>query len=301
MKADLGAYVKLAAAMALVGSSVVVGKLIVASFPIFLASGLRFLVALAVLLPLLLKYEKRFPAITPRYLLILFLQAFSGIFLFSICLLYGLKLTTATSSGIITSTTPAVVGILSFAFLKDRFTWHKGLGISLAVAGIMFISIVSASVDVEQSLNSFLGNLLILGAVCCEALFIILAKVAGEKASPLTMSTMVSIFGLLLFLPFSVYEAINFSFSVLYLKDWLFIVYYGVVVTVIAFILWFQGLSRVPASTAAVFTGVLPVSAVLLSYLILKESFFWFHLAGMLCVLLGIVLIAREPLQNLHV
>ena len=96
-----------------------------------------------------------------------------------------------------------------------------------------------------------------------------------------------------MFLPFSIYEAGSFDFSRLTLEEWIPIIYYCIVVTVVAFILWFQGVSRVPSSTAAVFTGIMPVSAVLLSYLILKESFLWSHLIGVLCVLLGIGLIGR--------
>jgi hypothetical protein len=56
----------------------------------------------------------------------------------------------------------------------------------------------------------------------------------------------------------------------------------------------FVGLSRVPASTAGVFTGVLPVSAVLLSYAILGESFRWAHLAAGVCVLLANLLVTRR-------
>ena len=60
------------------------------------------------------------------------------------------------------------------------------------------------------------------------------------------------------------------------------------------YLLWFGGLSKVTASTAGVFTGVLPVSAVLLSYLVLGEPFSWAHPVGIACVLGAILLIARQ-------
>lgn len=91
------------------------------------------------------------------------------------------------------------------------------------------------------------------------------------------MATAVSVLGLLLFLPLALYEAVAFDFTAVSWTEWLPIFYYAIVVTVIAFILWFQGVIKVPASTAAVFTGILPVSAVLLSYLILQEPFAWSH------------------------
>ena len=56
----------------------------------------------------------------------------------------------------------------------------------------------------------------------------------------------------------------------------------------------FVGLSRVPTSMAGVSTGVLPMSVVLLSYAILRESFRWAYLAEEVCVLLAILLLTRR-------
>ena len=73
------------------------------------------------------------------------------------------------------------------------------------------------------------------------------------------------------------------------------IFYYAIVVTVIAFILWFQGVSKVPASTAAVFTGIIPISAVFLSVIVLSEPVSLRHIFAVFCVFLGIVFITRSP------
>ncbi len=111
------------------------------------------------------------------------------------------------------------------------------------------------------------------------------------------MATVVSVFGLLLFLPVAIYEAAAIDFTAVSWAEWLPILYYAIIVTVVGFILWFQGVQKVPASTAAVFTGIMPVSAVLLSYLILQEPFAWSHIWGGLCVLIGLILIVRQPSQ----
>ena len=57
MSKQVKAYLSLTLAMVIVGSSVVVGKLVVSSFPIFWAAGLRFAIGTLVLFPLLLKRE----------------------------------------------------------------------------------------------------------------------------------------------------------------------------------------------------------------------------------------------------
>ncbi len=94
--------------------SVVVGKVITTTFPVFLAAALRFAIASAILLPLLLKTTHGIPSLGKKDTCVLFLQAFAGNFLFSILLLYGLKLTSAAESGIILGTVPVVIGLISY-------------------------------------------------------------------------------------------------------------------------------------------------------------------------------------------
>jgi drug/metabolite transporter (DMT)-like permease len=285
------AYMKIALAMAIVGSSTVVGKLIISSFPVFLASELRFIISTAILLPLLLQKEKRFPSIKKKYLFILFFQAFTGVFLFNIFMLYGLKFTTAIEAGIITSTLPAIVGLVSFLFLKEKLTIKKGLGIIFAVVGVLFINLVGGEVGNN---NSLLGNLLIFGAVLGETLFITLGKSLSNRVTPLTISTMMSIFGLIMFLPFSIYEAKDFDFSSVRIVDWMNVLYFGIIVTVLAFLLMYQGLLKVPASSAGVLTSVLPLSSITLSFFILKEEVLLSHLLGMIVVFVAIFFVSKD-------
>jgi drug/metabolite transporter (DMT)-like permease len=105
--------------MLIVGSIVVVSKVITATFPVFLAAALRFAIASAVLLPVLLKTAHGVPSLRKKDACVLFLQAFAGNFLFSILLLYGLKLTSASESGIILGTVPVVIGLISFLLLRE--------------------------------------------------------------------------------------------------------------------------------------------------------------------------------------
>ncbi|BAB04109.1 DMT family transporter [Halalkalibacterium halodurans] len=293
MNQTISAQLKIMFAMVIVGSSVVAGKMLVESFPVFLASELRFLIAALILVPMLLKKEG-IPTFSKKEVGILFLQALSGVFLFSIFMLYGLMYTTAMEGGIIMSTLPAVVALMAFITLKEKLTRLTIIGILLAVGGTLAINTSGTLSDVERGVAPLLGNLLIIGAVISEALFIIFGKSISQRVSPLAISTMVSVFGVVLFLPFAIYEATRFPLTDVSLNDWLIIFYFGVVVTVIAFVLMYQGIEKVPASTVGVLTGVLPISAVLLSALILKESFSTFHVAGMGLVLAAILLISID-------
>lgn len=285
------AYLNLSLAMILVGSSVVAGKIMVVELPVFLASALRFILALAILIPIILVREGGLPPISRRSWLMLAMQSLCGSFLFTVFLLYGLTMTGPASAGIITSTTPACMGIIAWLFLKDKPTRKTGFGIILSVAGVSVINLVQGG-DITGS-APVLGNLLVLGAVVFDSLFLLIRKTVPEPLSPLAVSTIISFFGLLWFLPMGIVEAFQTDFAAITVTGWLVVFYYGTFVTVLAYIFWFAGITRVPPSTAGVFTAVMPVSALALSAVILNEPIGWQQLTGCACVLGGIVLISK--------
>ena len=71
-------------------------------------------------------------------------------------------------------------------------------------------------------------------------------------------------------------------------------IYYGVVGTASGYLLWYRGLASISASTAGVFTGIVPISAVVLSYIVLGEPFSWVHVVGGVCVVLAIFIMDRS-------
>ena len=284
--------VQMTGAMVIVGSNIVAGKLIINGFPLFLASTLRFALASVLLLLLVLRVEKSFPRISKRDLFGIALLSFFGNFLYSIFLLYGLKLTSATESGIISGTAPVVTLTLAYVFLRERLGKKKIFGLLLVILGMVVINLSGNASSSEM--HSGVGDLLISGSVIGEALWALLGKTVSPKVSPLVLATLTTLFGFLLFLPFGIVQAIGFPFQSLPMSGWLVVVYYGSAGTVGSYLLWYQGMSKVSASTAGMFVGIVPVSSAILSSVLLKEPFLWTHLLGILCVLTALVCITVD-------
>jgi len=293
MFASILPYICLSLAMVLVGSSVVAGKVMVAELPVHLASALRFALALAVLLPLLRIREGGLPRISRRSWLLMGAQSLCGSFLFTVFLLYGLERTGPSAAGVITATTPACMGIIAWLFLGDRPTRRTGAGILLSVLGVASVNLAGVSGGGVAGSDPLTGNLMVLAAVAFESLFLLLRKTVAEPLSPLAVSTIISLYGLLWFLPGGIVEAANTDLSAVSLTGWLTVGYYGLFVTVLAYLFWFAGIVRVAASTAGVFTAVMPVAALALSALVLGEPVGWPQLAGCGLVLCGILLLSR--------
>ncbi|NDI35301.1 DMT family transporter [Chengkuizengella sediminis] len=293
---NLKSYIYLSSAMFIVGSSIVVGKLMVQSIPVFLASGIRFGIASLLLFVILYLFEGGIPKLTKKQFLILFLQSFTGVFLFSICLLYGVQYTSALDSGVITSITPMVIGLLSYILLKEKMNKSVIIAILFAVLGILVINITSEE-GTTKGLLPLWGNFLIFVAVIGESLFTVLGKYLSNKLSPLAISTFVAFFGFILFVPSSLYEATQFDFSQTTLIDWLYVLYFTIFVTVIAFFLWYSGVSKVSGNISGVFTAVIPVSTMFCSYLLLDEQFTLGHVIGMFLVMIStsVISIRKRP------
>lgn len=76
------------------------------------------------------------------------------------------------------------------------------------------------------------------------------------------------------------WDAWSFRWSDPTAGQWLAVAWWGAGTMGLGSWLWFRGMERVRAGTASAFMGVMPVSALLLSYTLLGETFPWLHAAG---------------------
>ncbi len=273
--------------MLLVGSNVGIGKTIVAFLPVELFALLRFVIALAVLWPLLriarMRRVKRGEWIN------LFLQALFGTFGFTLLMLGGVHRTSAVAAGVITSTIPAVVALFSWVFLRERPDARAFASIALAIAGIAVINLAHADAGPANP-GSFTGNLMVLGAVCCESLYVILSRRLTQTLAPLEICAYTHVFGFLLMLPVGLPGAFSFDYASVPVGVWGLVLWYGLSASVFSFVLWMMGIRHVPGSIAGVFTAVLPVAAALYGIAVLGERPTPAHGIALACVIAGIAL-----------
>lgn len=290
----LHGYAELTVAMIFVGSSFVVAKVLTDDLPIFLANSIRFIFALLAMTPLIIKYWQDIRSISRADLVKLALLSLTGVFLFNVLLFLGLQHIGAGTSGIITSFAPIVLAGLSFLLLKERVTSTKILAIITATVGILVINLGAAG----SRDFSWLGFTLIFGVVLCEAAFTLIAKSVSKQVAPKVMSGVVLGFSTILFLPFGIWEAVNASDLTLSGQHWLLLAYLGIVVNAVTYFLWYSGLKKVTAGQAAVFTGIMPISALLLAFVFLGESLKLGDALGLALVLGGVFLVTKQPEGN---
>ena len=284
--------------MALVGSYVALSKPLVAAIPVFLLAWLRFGIGGLAMAHWLKKPAGEAP-MTPQTRRLVFLESFLGNFLFSICMLFGVSLSSAVAAGVIMAAIPATVALLSWAFLRERISGQVWAAVACAVLGIALVSLSRSEMPANMgsaqeadltSKNVWLGNLLLVGAVLCEAAYAVIGKKLTGVLSPKRITALINVWGFALVTPFGLWMAWGFDFAAVAPGSWLLLVFYALAASIWTVWLWMTGLKTVPANQAGVFTVMLPISAAVVGILVLGERLNAAQVGAFALALLGVVL-----------
>ncbi len=296
----LTAYCFLALSMALVGSYVALSKPLAAALPVFLLAWLRFGIGGVAMLHWLKKPAGEAP-LTPRTRKLIFLESFFGNFLFTICMIFGVSMTSAVSAGVIMSAIPAAVALMSWIFLRERIGLRIWTAVACGALGIGLLALAKPGAAPDQGTvvhgRVWLGNLLIVGAVLCEALYAVIGKKLTDSLSPKRISAIINLWGFVLMTPMGLYLALRFDFAVIKPGIWLLLLFYALAASVWTVWLWMTALKAVPAAQAGVFSVMLPISTALVGVLVLGEKLSGIQLLAFAIALAG-VLLATLPARR---
>lgn len=293
-------------AFSLAGTSVMTGRILSEQLGSFAITAVSLGILLLCLIPFYLKKSIATIRLLKREdWKLLVLQAVFGIFLFRAFLLFGVGLTSTVEAGILTGATPAVTALLAFVFLKEQLRAKTAAGIVCTVAGIVLLQ----SIDVGAagfSMRHLGGNMLVLLAALSESIFNVLSRrhklnatqESGIQIHPMVQTLLVSAIAFVLsFIPAALDHS-HTQLLVIGLREWLALAWYGLVVTALAFMCFYEGVKRCDAYTTAAFSGLIPLTSVLLSLLLLKETISLVQWSGGFLVVFSMVLIGSREKAN---
>lgn len=299
------AYGALALGQTAIAVNVVAGKYIIEQMPTFIFLGIRFFISSVILtvLTLISRQSLLSPAHAHRRFskqdaLFLFAQALTGGFLFNFFFFWGMEYTTAMAGGIISCTLPAIIAICAFLFLGERLTFLKSTAILLAMMGIVIVSTQDAGKGEAVAFRNYWGDILVFLAMIPEALYSILNKFCNKRFNALASAMVVNWMICFMMVPMGYFE-----FEAFYppypLLFWVLILVCSLT-SVVFYWAWPKGLEVVPANTAAVFGGLVPVITSVLSWAFLHEIFGWHEALGMVFVFASLLLGIDWMTKNKH-
>jgi drug/metabolite transporter (DMT)-like permease len=304
MQSSDRSFVFLILAFVLAGSSVIPGK-VLSGLPPFCTAAGSAAVGLLVLIPSALREagmkslfirgnEARVEmAVLQRALPLLAAQALFGIVLFRVFLLLALARAGAAEVGIATSATPAITAVLASLFLKEQVGARKALGIAGVVAGVALLeSAVQGGAAASDGREGLVGLAFALGAAVSESIFNVMAKRIPSTLGSKTTSAVVTAlaFAMLVFLSAVTGERIDAAD--LHPARLAALAYYGLFASALAYLCWYRGIQTTPASTAGVFSGLMPLTGFVLSMVVFGERPGILGVTGAVCALGGMTVCA---------
>jgi drug/metabolite transporter (DMT)-like permease len=286
--------------MALFGSATPLSKIIGSAFPVFTASFARMVIASLVLAPVVWLTTSRFANARRSDWYVMAAIAAAGMVGFTATMLFGMRLTTGVIGSTIMSATPAVTATAAVIFLGAAMNWRKAGALSLAVLGCVLINLLQGTAEGGGDARALvLGALLVAVAVCFEAAFTLLSRQLSQGITSMEATLGASLMAMPFFVGLSLlFDGRPLDFTGATSEAWAALLFWGAATGGLAPVLWYMGVREAPGAMTAASMGVMPITALMLSYVLLGEAFRWAHLVGFGLVFAGLVLMIIEHAQD---
>lgn len=287
---------KLVMTSVLWGGSFIAGKITAQAMPLMTAAFGRFLVAAVLLVLVAIRFEGGLPRLNGRQMVTTALLGLSGIFLYNIFFFGALARIPAGRTALFIALNPIVTALAARVVLREHLNGRQWLGIAVAMLGAVIVIVrgdfAGALDDISQSFG--LGEMMICCAVLSWVAYTLVSRQAMASLSPIAATAYASLWGLLFMALSAAGEILALDWAGLSWQVWASLLYIGALGTVAAFIWYYQGIQAVGPARTAVFTNLVPVSAVLLSALMLGEPILLSMLVGGALSLIGVSLTNRR-------
>lgn len=264
----------------------------------------RFAIVLAITTPVLFLMRKKFNTIRNPKQLIQMLGIGVLTHPLTLGLLFvGLQYTTSSSAAVLVGLSPLCIVIASWVFLKERITRHELLGIVLASVGTAII-VFDTPVQVHAT-QPLLGNGIILLSNVMWTIGVLSMKKLSLKHSPFLFGytgwfTGMLTFGVIAF----------FTDRVFFLRPLILtqlpqavfpILYMAIFGSIIAFTAYQVAQKHLEASQVSIFSYLIPLVAVPVAFLWLKEQLGLWFVVGAIIIGVGVIIAEIHPKSRFHI
>lgn len=215
---------------------------------------------------------------------------FIGITTYQLAFVYALKYTSVASASILINTAPLYSGIIVGITGLEEFPRRRFLPIMTGFAGV-YIIITKGTMSLSG--GDARGNLLAAGASILWAFYTLLSKPLLDRHSPLKVTAYSMISGSVLLIPLTPFFFNIGEYARLSWNGWALLLFAIIFSIVIAFVLWYWGVSRIGPSRTIIYQYSIPVFAVFFAWLFLKETLCLSQLVGAIIVFTSIALARR--------
>jgi drug/metabolite transporter (DMT)-like permease len=265
------------------GTSIGATRYLVSAIDPLAVGSFRFGIGFLLLLPVALLQGGRWPA----------RRDWSGVAglgvlyfgLFPILFNASLIFTTAARGALALSTLPLLTMVVGAALGSEALTMRKSLGVLIATLGVA-IALLSGLASAPP--GAWRGDLLMVGAALCMALYSIWSKPFIARSGPIPFTTVSMGIGAACLVMISCWRGSFAPVADFGIPQWLAATYLGAFGSALTFYLWAFALARTTPTRVAISVTVNPITASLVGAALLNEPLRWNLVGGIVTVFVGI-------------
>ena len=205
----------------------------------------------------------------------------------------GGRSTAAVNIGLLYAASPVLIAMFSAIWLRERFGVLQALGVALALAGVLHV-LVRGQWDTLADVRLNPGDLWIAVAVVCWTAYSLLLRAWPSAFSPVARLTLVACGGIVVLLPFTLWEALFWLPSELSWRSAGLVLAAALIPGAAAYGAYSIMQRTLGAARVSVVLYLGPLYSALIGWAVLGERIEPFHALGALMILPGIWLSSRH-------
>jgi drug/metabolite transporter (DMT)-like permease len=259
MNSLLRGSVGAASAMFVVGTLAAVSS-VINHYPLYGGQAVRYAMAAVILLAVARAKGLGLVRLTLRETLLLLSLAATGLVLFNVCVIQATRHASPTLVGTTVGTVPVVLALVAPLLARAGPSGRVLAAAAAVVAG--------ATIATGLGSGNLTGLLYAVGALACEACFSLLAIPLLPRLGPIRVSAYTQAAAIPLLLIVAVIADGGGILRTPSAAEAAALLYLGTVVSAGAFFLWYDALPRLGADRAGLFAGMVPIGAIVTTFLL---------------------------------
>lgn len=201
---------------------------------------------------------------------------------------YGLKYTTTSFTGIVSSISPVFTAILGALILKERPSRKQWFFICVSIAGVLMVSLKSG-----DGKNTFLGCACLIAAYFSGSFYSLFVRRLSKRFTPFELTYIMFSVGFVFFLGLAFFQYRSATISMLtdafgHSQFIVSVLYLGAVASVGAYLLANYSLSKLPVARSTIFSNISTVVSILAGVIVMHDGFTFVSLLATVLILLGV-------------
>ena len=212
------------------------------------------------------------------------LTALVGHALYQVAFIQGMARTTAANAALLIGCSPMTVSIATAVAGHERLAARHWLGLALSFCGVYLVVGRAASLD----RSALIGDVLILAAVACWAVYTVLTRTLLDRHSPLFLTTWSMSIGTLVYGLVVWRDLVAEPWAEVPAWAWAATAVSGAFALNLAYLIYYVAVRRIGAARTSVWSNLVPIVGAAFAWLLLGERLDAWQVGGAALILGGI-------------